>query len=145
LKEIVTLHLVDLIVGSQQGTGIEPQAHATGDRRGNVTIHKVKLCGVDRRLVGGDRRDELIDQRLLGVELLLCREALSCERMIACKVQSGVCELCLVLLLLRRRLIKRGLVRSGIDHGDQVALLHRLPFPHGHLHELTGDACADRH
>ena len=80
------------------------------------------LGGVDRRGVGGDLRGQLVDQRVLGVELLLRGETLLGQRRIAGEVELGVGESGLVLLLLGFRLIERGLERPRVDFGEQVAL-----------------------
>ena len=54
----------------------EAEADPAADRRGNRRVVELHLRRVDRRGVGRLLGDELVDQRVLGVELLLGGEAL---------------------------------------------------------------------
>ena len=75
----------------------QAEAGAAGDRRADRRIVELHLRGVDRRRVRRDLRDQLVDQRILRVELLLGREILLGERRIALQVEPGVGEIGLVL------------------------------------------------
>ena len=59
--------------------------------------------------------DQLIDGRLLGVELLTRGGILLGEFGVALQIELGVLQARLVLRLLRQRLVERRLIRAWID------------------------------
>ena len=120
----------------------EAEADAARDRRADRRVVELRLRGVDRGGVGGDRGGELEHQRVLRVELLLGGEVLLGERGVAGEIELGVGEIGLVLRFLGVRLIERGLKRSGVDLRQQVALLDHLAFVEGDLHDLAVDTGA---
>ncbi len=80
------------------------------------------------------------DTGTLGVELLPGREFAELD--VTLQVQIDIGQIGLVLLLLGLGLIERGLVRAGIDLGEQVALVDQLAFLEGDLVDLAVDAGA---
>ena len=115
------------------------QADPPVERRGDVAEAQVELRRFDLRIVARDRRGELLHHRLLGIQLLARGEILLHQRGIACQVGLRVGQLRLVLLLLRQRRVQRRLVRPGIDHRQQVALLDVLPLGDRHLRQRAID------
>ena len=79
----------------------------------------------------------MVDHRDLGVDLLARGEILLGEGRVALQVAFGVRKVRLILLLLGRSGVERGLVRPGIDDGQQVALLHLLPLGDRYLQQRT--------
>ena len=124
---------------------IEAEADAAADRGGDGGVIELHLSGVDRRGVGRLLGDELVDQRVLGVELLLGGEALLGEGRIAHEVEPGVGERRLILGLLGLGLVEGGLERARVDLRQEIAGLDHLAFGEGDLDDLAVDAGADGH
>ena len=53
------------------------------------------------------------------------------------KIEFGIGQIGFVLGLLGDGLVERGLVRTRVDLGQDVTLLHQLPFLEGNLVDLT--------
>ena len=107
-------------------------------------VVELDLRCVDGRRVGRNGRNQLIDERVLGVELLLGGEILFGECRIARQVEFSVGEIGFVLRLLRGRLIEGSLKRTRVDPGQKVARLHHLAFVEGDLVDLAVDPRADQ-
>ena len=122
-----------------------PDAGLAGNRRGDRRVVQLSLGAVDRRLVALDLGAELGHQCALRIERLLAGEILRCQRDIAVEVALRIGQLRFVLGLGRDRLIVGRLVGAGIDLGQEIALLHHLPFGEVDLHQLAVDARRDRH
>ncbi len=105
----------------------EPEPHPAGNRRNDMGVGDVELGRLDHRLVGGDRRFVLGDQRDLVGDLLHGDRILLGELLKASEVALRLAEQRLVLGQLPLRLGQRGLIRTRIDLGDEVA----LPSPSG--------------
>src|SRR5262249_32599156 len=80
---------------------------------------------------------ELRDHRLLRVELLFVDRIGGRQPRVALKVELGVGELRVVLLLLRDGLVVGGLIGCGIDFGENVSLVYVLPFLEQYLDQLA--------
>ncbi len=114
----------------------EPEPGAAADGRRDARVCQVQPRGVDLPLIGLEDRLALRDGRGLRIELLLRNRVLRRENLIALEVQPRVPEDGLVLRLLPFGLRELHLERARVDLGQKVALLHGLPFPEGHVHEL---------
>ena len=123
----------------------EAETDAAGDRGGDCGVIELHLGRVDRCGVGRLLGDKLVDQRVLGVELLLGGEALLGEGRIALEVEPGVGERRLILGLLGLGLVEGGLERARVDLRQKVAGLDHLAFIEGDLDDLAVDAGADGH
>ena len=106
-----------------------------GDRRLDLGVVELGLRVGDRGFVGGDLGGELGDGGALGVGLLPRREF--AELGVALKVEIGVGEIRLVLLLLGLGLVERGLERAGVDLDQQIALVDHLALGEGDLVDLA--------
>ena len=120
------------------------EAHAPGDWRGDGRIAELHLRVVDGALVGIDLRLLLLDERGLGVDLLL-RDGERADGAVALEVALGVCEQRLVERLLGDRLVEDRLKWPRIDLQEEIALLDHLAFLEGDLVDLAVDARADGH
>ena len=121
----------------------QAHAHAAVARRDDVGVVELGLRGLDRGLVGRDRRLELIDLGLLLVDVLLGLEVLLRQRLEADEILFGAIRAGLVLRLLGLGLVERGLEQARIDLGQHVALLDALAFGEQHLLQLAVDLRVD--
>ena len=117
----------------------EAEPGAARNRSADGRVVELRLRGVDRGRVGGDRGGELQHHGVLRVELLLGGEVLLGERGEAREIELGVGEIGLVLRFLRGGLLERRLKRSGVDLGQEIALLDHLAFVEADLHDLAVD------
>src|SRR6516225_1112465 len=115
------------------------------DRRGELRIAELRLRPFDRRLVGLDGRLQLLDLRLLGLDQLRSGPALITQRAIPFEIGLRVRQLSLIAGAVRVRLIELRLIRTRIDHGEQIAGLHGLPFGEVDFGDLPLDLAADDH
>ena len=120
----------------------EAESRAARDRGADGRIVELRPRGVDCRRVGGDRRGELQHHGVLRVELLLGGEVLLGERGEASEIELRIGEIGLVLRFLGDGLLERGLKRSGVDLGQEIALLDHLAFVKADLHDLAVDTGA---
>ena len=123
----------------------QSEAGLAGERRAYRRIAQLRLCVVDRALIAFDLRDELIDRRLLRVDLLARREILLIERCVTLQIELRVFQHRLVCGLFRERLVEGRLVGPRIDLGENIALLHYLALSEIDLRDLAVDAAADSH
>ena len=123
----------------------DPKADAAGDRRPDHRIAELRSGVVDRRLVAGDLRGELVDGRGLRVELLAAGDLLF--RKLAQPLQNdlGIPQGRAVLLEFRLRLVERGLKRPLIEFDQQIVLPDERPFPIGDPRDLTRDLRPNLH
>jgi hypothetical protein len=112
-------------------------------RRGNVRVIEVGLRGLDHRLVGRDRRPELVDFALLLVDDLLRGDVRLRQRLGALEVLARRDEHRLVLRLLGLGVIERGLEQARIDLRQHVAFLDMLTLGEQHLLQLAVDLRVD--
>ena len=131
---------VDDVAGiDQTEAGLPHQGRA--DRR---VVFQLGLGVVDRGLIPLDLRGELIDHRLLRVELLARRGVLFLEESIALQVVLRVLQRRFVLGLLPERLIEGRLVGPRIDLGENITHLHHLALFEINLGDLAVDPAAHR-
>ena len=104
------------------------EADPAVDRSVDRAVANIDLCCLHRRCVGLDRRSQLVDRRLLIVDLLNRGELALREVLVALKIELRALQLCGVLGALSGRLVQDSLVRSRIDLRDHVALMHLLAF-----------------
>ena len=123
----------------------QPDAGAAGDRRDDVGIGENGARIVDHGLIELDQRLELLDQRLLGVELLLVDGIGGGKPGVAFEIEPGIGELRFVLRLLGHRLIVLRLIGGRIDLGEHEALRNVLAFGEGNVDELAVDLRAHGH
>ena len=121
----------------------EAEAGAAAHRRADARVVELRLGIVDHALVALDLGRELLDGRLLGVELLLGRVVVLGEFGVALEIELGIAQVGLVLRLLGNRLVVHRLVGPRIDLGQQVALLEHLALLEVDLEDLAVDAAAD--
>ena len=112
-------------------------------RRLDGRVAELRLGVVDRGLIALDLRGQLIDHRLLRVELLLGGEILLGQADRTLEIELGVLQIGLVLRLLGQRLVERRLIGPRIDLHQEIALLHHLALLEGDLDDLAVDAAAD--
>ena len=105
----------------------------------------MRLRPFDRRLVGLDCRLQLRHLRGLRLDQLRGGPALIAQGRIALEVGLCVRELGLVAAAIGVRLIELRLIRTRIDHGEQVAGLYGLPFGEIDLRDLPLDLAAHDH
>ena len=122
----------------------EAKACLPREGRSDCRIAHLRLGIVDRRLIAFDLRDELIDRRLLGVELLPRDGILLREPGVAHKVELRVLEARLVLRLLRNRLIERRLIGAWIDLHENIAVLDHLALFEVDLDDLAIDSASHK-
>ena len=115
------------------------QADPAVDRRDDVTVGQIELCGIDLALIGQHRADVLRDERFLRRELLLRDRILREQRLITIQVDAGIGEQRLVALQCALRLLERHLVGTWIDLNQGIARLDRLTLLEMNLHDLTTD------
>ena len=110
-------------------------------RRGDGGVIELGLRGVDRGDVGGDRGLELVDLRLVEVDLLLRAVILLREGLGPNQVFLSGDELGLVLRLLGFGLVQRRLEQARIDLREHIALLDPLPLGEHHLSSSLPSTC----
>ncbi len=117
----------------------ETDPGASVERGADRRVVEIDPGIVDLRLVGGDRRLELTDLRLLGVDALPAGEVAPREVEIAAEIGPRIGELRLVALLVRLHLAQRRLEGTRIDQRQHVAGLDVLTLLEIDLDELAVD------
>ena len=110
-----------------------------------MRVEQIALGRPDLAFVRFDGADVLIHQRALGVELLNRNGVFLDEPFVAFEVQPGIGEQCLVAAQITLCGLQRGLVRSGIDLGNDVTFVHELPFDEQYLLQGAADLRAHGH
>ena len=111
-------------------------------RRLDDSVAELGLGIVDRRLIALDLGGQLIDHRLLRVDLLLGGVILLGQAERTVEIEPGVLQVGLVLRLLGERLIERRLIGPRIDFHEGIALIHHSALLEGDLDDLAVDAAA---
>ena len=111
-------------------------------RRLDDRVAELGLGIVDRRLIALDLGGQLIDHRLLRVDLLLGGVILLGQAERAVEVEPRVLQVGLVLRLLGQRLVERRLIGPRIDFDEGIALLHHPALLEQDLDDLAVDAAA---
>src|SRR3954453_905071 len=123
----------------------ERETPSAADRRLDRGVTEIGLRIVDGGVVALHLRSQLIDQRLLGIEILLGLELLFRELLKSLQVQLVVPQVGLVLGLLRHRLLESRGKGALVDLQKRIALLHHLTLLEEHLRDLTVDTALDRY
>ena len=98
------------------------------DGRGDATVDEIDLRGLDLALVVLDRALELVNQRVLGVQLLPRHRVRLDEHLEPLEIDPGVVEQRLIALQLAFELGQLRLEWARIDLGQQVSAADDLPF-----------------
>src|SRR5215467_1230756 len=122
-----------------------PQSDAAAHRRQDAAVGQVHLGGVDLSLIGGHLTFVLLDQGLLGVELLLRNGFLRNEPPVALEIDLCPLEEGLIARLLPLHLLKRGFVLARVDLGKEIAFLHLLAFREVDTVQIAADLGSHRH
>src|SRR5437588_12511841 len=122
-----------------------PYAGDSVDGRGELRVAQLRLRPFDLRLVGLDCRVQLRDLRGLRLDQLRSGPALIAQGCVAFEVGLRVGQLGLVTGAVRSRLIELRLIRTRIDHGEQIAGLYSLSFGEVDFRDLPLDLAADDH
>ncbi len=123
----------------------QAQPDASCDRGRDLRIGHLDLGRRDVRPVAFHRSRGLAYQRLLVVEVLCRDHALLVQGSIPLQRDLGIEQRGLVFRQLPFSLGQGRLVGTRVDFHQQVALMHRLPFLEGDLHNLAVDPRLDRH
>src|ERR1700687_5634891 len=99
---------------------------------------------VDARLVALDLGFKLGNERALRIKLLLARQILGSQQLVALEITLGARELGDILGLRRGRLIESRLVRARIDPSEQITVPHGLTLREGDFLQLTVHTRSDR-
>src|SRR4029077_2564936 len=118
----------------------EAKTDASAERRVDGGVAELGLGIVDRGLIPLDLSRELIDRRLLRVDLLARGEILTREVGEALEVELRVLQARLVLRFLGGRLIERGPEGARVDLDQKITFLDDLAFLEGDLGDLAVDA-----
>ena len=102
-------------------------------RRDDPAIAQVEARRVLVGLVDDDRRLELLDRRGQRVDVLSGDRVLAEQGLVALQLHLAGRQLRLVAQARAGRLLQGDLERPRIDGGDELALLHHLPFAVGNL------------
>ena len=122
----------------------KPEPRSARQRRADGRVAQFRLRVVDSGLVALDLCLQLVDRRLLRIELLPAGEVFLAERLVALKVELSVLQLSLVGSFFRGGLIQRRLIGARVDLGENVALLDHLSLFEIDLCDLTIHTAADR-
>ena len=78
-------------------------------------VAELRLRIFDRGLIATDLCGQLIDHRLLRVDLLLGCEVLVSQALVTIEIELGIFQISFVLCLLGLRLGERGLIRPRVN------------------------------
>ena len=117
----------------------QPDPDAAIHRGDDVAIGQVELGTVHRTLIGQHGAFVLLDQIDLVFDLLARNAVLPVERLVARIIRLRLVQQPGVLGQRALRLLQCHLIRPGIDLGEEIPLVHHLPFGEGDLLQLAVD------
>src|SRR3984893_2931464 len=123
----------------------QTQPDAPGDGSSDPAVGQLNLGGLDVRLVTYYRPRGLAQHRLLIVEVLSRDYALLVQGSIPRQGDFRIEQRGLVFRQLPLSLGQLRLVWARVDFHQQVALMHRLAFFEGDVHDLAVNPALDRH